>query len=288
MNKWLRLLLVFFFLFGFLFLANKEVKAGCLSLDTPEPTSGINWLPSIGDTITVRTRIFNGCATLYEGTDKQGKIDVFFSIDGGNQSFYIQPATQNVFEAIGSLKYGKYYNFTTTIKAGNTCSTSQATNALAQLRSGVTLEGARSEDVGVSGGVGSTIKGTIYKSDGSPAGGATVTISPADNSGGSTAADANGFYILKRIACTSNHTLTASLGSETVSKSLPSSTSDGGASLCNGQERTHNLTLPPPPPTTGTIQGYKVKMPGNVKEDVPPSINSPYNETVSLDSPATR
>ncbi|MEK7573445.1 MAG: carboxypeptidase regulatory-like domain-containing protein [Patescibacteria group bacterium] len=264
MKKSVKLVFFLFFFFGLFFALTKHVQAQtCVTISPPtyySPLSDTFTLPSIGDKVTISVTLDNNCSyTVQDSADGRYEywVGATFSVDSGNQSFYVQPPEQHL-NPLASGASRTYY-FTTTIQVGNTCTTSSGTTANVSLTRYDTINIIRdkiissSNNVSAFGGVGSIVKGTIYKSDGSVASGATVTISPQDNSAGTTTTDANGFYIFRRIACTTSHTLSASLGGGTASKSLAASTANGGTDLCNGQERTHNLTLSP---STGTLYGY--------------------------------
>lgn len=100
--------------------------------------------------------------------------------------------------------------------------------------------------------IGAMFNLNIYKSGGSAAAGASVTISPADSdpNGGRYTADSFGQVLgIHRYNCTLNHTVTVSLGSESKTTTLNSSFSTTEPFICNGQAKNFTITLSPPAAT---------------------------------------
>ncbi len=266
MKKLLKLffiLLVFFV--GFFYISPKNTEAAsCLNIEGPSYESGTFSLPSVNDTITVKVRFRNLCTSAIPEPTFSYYFDLKFSVDGGNQSFFTQPGWQQITGSIPPGGYSPYFSFTTTVKAGNTCTTSASTFAQASIividpTFGASTVVSAGNSVTAAGGVGASLTGVVYNPDGTTrAGGATVSISPTDGSIGTTTADGNGNYSFSRINCTINHTLSASSGPNSNSIAIPSSNSNGGANVCNGQSRQNNITLisiiPPPPTVNPTSQ----------------------------------
>lgn len=245
----------------------KEAKAiladyECITVNTPAYAGGTNLLPSIGDYIDVRVTLQNNCDRAISMTGRT--LTMTFSIDTSdingqstNTSFYNQPSAQTLNETVSAYGESTPLLFRTTIKDGNTCSTSQYTKANAKVTYSDGSTSSSSSNATLPGGVGSKVHGTVYTSTGVRAAGATVTITPADNApnGGATTADASGNYTFTRIACTAQHTIQASLSGETTSVTLdPSYGGPNPVDLCNGRDVEQNITLQPntAPPSNPT------------------------------------
>lgn len=100
--------------------------------------------------------------------------------------------------------------------------------------------------------IGAMVNLHVIKSNGSDAVGATVTVSPADGSGGSFTTDAFGQATsIHRLNCGISHTVSVTAGSETGSLFLPAQTSANDPStICNGTSRNFTITTSPPAPTS--------------------------------------
>ncbi|MFH0937597.1 MAG: hypothetical protein V1808_04905 [Candidatus Daviesbacteria bacterium] len=89
----------------------------------------------------------------------------------------------------------------------------------------------------------------IRRSNGTDANGASAYLSPADYNpgGGNLTADSFGQVAgIHRLNCSNSHVITASLGGETGSISLPAQSGSTPNTICNGQSRDFTINLAPP------------------------------------------
>ncbi len=134
----------------------------------------------------------------------------------------------------------------------------------------------------------------INNNDGSPAAGASVTISPADSdpNGGRYTTDQFGQVLgAHRYNCSIRHTITASLGTQSKTITLFSSTDLIDPYICNGQSRTVNIPISSSPtatPATATPPSGATVTPTNPPPTLPPPPPALCGEKIegSLDIPS--
>lgn len=140
-----------------------------------------------------------------------------------------------------------------------TCLTSNASSAWARPRyspgdaANVTLDNVRTQSITNIGAMIGTLR--ILKADGTPAVGATISISPQDSVPPDDIIPANSageIYGIHRLNCSNGHTITADLGSQTGSLVLPAQGGNTPNTICNGQSRSFTIDLSAPSGTDPT------------------------------------
>src|SRR3989337_2516023 len=127
MNSWIKFFVVsVVFVLGIIYFTEDSFAVtdlDCVFPNGPVLSSGPEKLPSVGDTLVVGVQLINYCGNSMGMAGKT--LSVEFTV-GGNTSFFNQPASQTITYNLAANQTGGWHYFTTTIKIGDTCSTSQA------------------------------------------------------------------------------------------------------------------------------------------------------------------